>query len=61
MTNGSLGVDPAGRESSDPLPPVVLYSTAKPEEGGAGGEVWAVLRALLLVVSVVLVLGWLVA
>ncbi|MCX8133704.1 MAG: hypothetical protein N3D18_07050 [Roseococcus sp.] len=61
MRNGFLGMDPGGREQHDPLPLANRYSTAKPEEGGARGEIWAVIRALLLVVAVVLLLGWLVA
>lgn len=59
MANGSLGAEPSERDQADPLPPPNLYSTSKPEEGGASGELWAVVRALSFLVGVVLVLGWL--
>lgn len=61
MANGSLGVEPSEQDRADPLPPTNFYSTSKPEEGGASGELWAVVRAFLVLISVVLVLGWLVS
>ncbi|WP_421992608.1 hypothetical protein [Roseococcus sp.] len=38
--------------------PVNVLRTARPEEGTSEGEVWAVLRALGLVVLAVIVLGY---
>lgn len=61
MANSSWGVEPSEQDRTDPLPPTNYYSTAKPEEGSASGEGWAVIRALVALVSAVLVLGWLVS
>jgi len=60
MANSSLGAEPTEQDRADPLPPPNLYTTAKPEEGGASGEVWAVLRALLALVAAVGGIAWLV-
>jgi hypothetical protein len=60
MANISLGTEPSEQDAADPLPPPNFYSTSKPEEGSQRGEIWAVLRALVALIAVVLGLGWLV-
>lgn len=42
-------------------PPVTVIRSSKEEEGPVKGEVWAVLRAMALLVAFIILLGYLIA
>lgn len=42
-------------------PPINVMSSSKEEEGPVKGEIWAVLRALAVLVGVIVLIGFLIA
>ncbi|UPY39232.1 hypothetical protein [Sediminicoccus sp. KRV36] len=42
-------------------PPINVLRSSKEEEGPVKGEIWAVLRALAVLVGFIILVGWLIA